>query len=151
MQLRYRLVQAPTPNKPSGGESSPCVDFNFQFGNASWEKGGYQFEGCSRGGSGENGDPSNSKPHHGVSQHQHEESMEVQDSGDGDGYEGKMASLINHSSGECEKAAVGSVGGCVDTNGGADFCEGKGSTYIMGDEPKDRMEFEGGDGADVSC
>ena len=151
VQLRYRPVQAPTPNKPSGGESSPCVDFNFQFGNASWEKGGYQFEGCSRGGSGKNGDPSNSKPHHGVSQHQHEESMEVQDSGDGDGYEGKMASLINHSSGECEKAAVGSVGGCVDTNGGADFCEGKGSTYIIGDEPKDRMEFEGGDGADVSC
>ena len=27
----------------------------------------------------------------------------------------------------------------------------KGSTYILGDEPKDRMEFEGGDGADVSC
>ena len=128
-------------HKMSGGELSPREASNFQFGESRWAEGVYHFEGHSRGESGEllSCDLSQASSHHGGFQHHHEESMEMQGSGDGDGCEGMLATVLGPILEDCEEPVVGSDGGCTATNGGGEDWMGN------------QMDFDGDGGAHAAC
>ena len=132
IQTKYLHVQAFTSHKSSDGEPSPRAASKSQFGTSNWAEVDYQFGGCSRGDSrgSISRDPSQPNLHHGVVQHQHEESMEVHFSVDGGECEGRLATFVRPSLEECEEPVVGITCKCADTNEGVEASVGKDTTNI---------------------
>ena len=128
-------------HKMSGGELSPREASNFRFGESRWAEGVYHFEGHSRGESREllSCELSQASSHLRGFQHHHEESTEKQGSGDDDGCEGMLATVLGPILEDCEEPIVGSASGCAAINGGGEDWVGN------------QMDFDGDGGANAAC
>ena len=63
----------------------------------------------------------------------------MQGSGDGNGCEGKLATILGRILEDCEEPIVGSVSGCATTNGGGEDWVGN------------QMDLDGDGGANAAC